>query len=133
MNTVFGVMVDMDRGTINFYKDSKDLGQAYVAPELRDGELVPFVHSQVECAIEVFHPSVYPLATLKLVEPVPPLDPVLTEYSTRIEDMPEDSNLTGGLGSILSEIKEEREDDTTLIAHLENSMQYDAPHERRQL
>ena len=28
IGSIFGVLVDMDRGIINFYKDGKDLGQA---------------------------------------------------------------------------------------------------------
>ena len=40
---IVGCLVDIDRGIISFYKDGHDLGQAFVAPELKEGELYPFV------------------------------------------------------------------------------------------
>jgi len=30
VGTIVGVLLDMDRGIINFYKDGNDLGQAFV-------------------------------------------------------------------------------------------------------
>ena len=43
--TIVGVLVDMDRGAINFFKDGNDLGPAFVAPHIKDGEMFPFVHT----------------------------------------------------------------------------------------
>jgi hypothetical protein len=43
--TVVGTLVDMDRGIISFFKDGNDLGEAYVMPEIKDGEFFPFVHT----------------------------------------------------------------------------------------
>lgn len=80
-NSVIGVQVDMDRGTVNFYKDDKDLGVAFSMPELKEGKLIPFVHTKQQCELEVFHPSVYPDACEFSEEPVPPPEPIETEYS----------------------------------------------------
>lgn len=55
-----GVQVDMDRGIINFFKDSIDLGQACLDPELKKGKLHPFIISYQKCEISIFHPFVYP-------------------------------------------------------------------------
>jgi len=40
---VVGVLLDMDRGILNFYKDGNDLGTAFVSPELKEGEFYPFI------------------------------------------------------------------------------------------
>lgn len=50
----------MDRGIVNFFKDGMDLGQAFVAQELKYGTLYPFVQVQQACEISIFHPFVYP-------------------------------------------------------------------------
>jgi hypothetical protein len=50
----------MDRGIVNFFKDGMDLGQAFVAQELKYGTLYPFVQVQQVCEISIFHPFVYP-------------------------------------------------------------------------
>lgn len=42
---IIGVLVDMDRGIISFYKDGNDLGQAFVMPELKQGTLYPFIQT----------------------------------------------------------------------------------------
>jgi len=42
-HSIVGIMLDMDRGFLNFYKDGVDLGQAFVSPDLKDGEFVPFI------------------------------------------------------------------------------------------
>ena len=41
--TVVGLLVDMDRGIISFFKDGKDLGIAFCMPQLKQGKLYPFV------------------------------------------------------------------------------------------
>ena len=56
----------MDRGIINFYKDGKDLGQAFCQPQLKKGSLFPFVQVQDISELSIFHPAVYP----KLKDPV---------------------------------------------------------------
>jgi hypothetical protein len=45
--TVVGTLVDMDRGVISFFKDGNDLGEAFVSPDLKEGEIFPFVHTQI--------------------------------------------------------------------------------------
>lgn len=55
---------------MNFYKDGKDIKQAFCQPELKEGPLFPFVQIQDVCSLSVFHPSVYP----KYDEPQPELD-----------------------------------------------------------
>lgn len=55
-----GCLLDMDRGSINFFKDGKDLGQAFKSESLKSGILFPFIQVQEECSISIFHPSVYP-------------------------------------------------------------------------
>mmetsp|Transcript_4400 Transcript_4400/g.6396 ORF Transcript_4400/g.6396 Transcript_4400/m.6396 type:complete len:114 (-) Transcript_4400:17-358(-) len=61
VGSVVGMMVDMDRGIINFYKDGRDLGQAFCMPQLKKGPFFPFLQIQEVCGLSVFHPSVYPL------------------------------------------------------------------------
>ena len=58
--SVIGVMLDMDRGIITFYKDGNDLGQAFVQKDLKEGTLYPFIQVQTECELSIFHPFVYP-------------------------------------------------------------------------
>lgn len=58
--SVVGILVDMDRGIVNFFKDGKDLGTAFCMPQLKEGKLYPFVQLQEVCAMSVFHPTVYP-------------------------------------------------------------------------
>jgi hypothetical protein len=41
--SIIGVLLDMDRGTLNFYKDGNDLGQAFIHPTLKEGEFYPFI------------------------------------------------------------------------------------------
>lgn len=60
VGNIIGMLVDIDRGMINFYKDSNDLGQAFVDDQLREGQLFPFIQTQVECEIHIFHPWVFP-------------------------------------------------------------------------
>lgn len=43
VGTVVGVLVDIDRGMINFFKDGNDLGSAFIMREIQDGFLYPFV------------------------------------------------------------------------------------------
>lgn len=38
-------MLDADRGSINFFKDGVDLGQAFVTPELKKGHFYPFIQT----------------------------------------------------------------------------------------
>lgn len=64
--SIVGVLVDMDRGIINFYKDGKDLGQAFCQQQLKKGPLFPFVQVQDISQLSIFHPTVYP----KLKDPV---------------------------------------------------------------
>lgn len=55
-----GVMVNIDRGSIHFFKDGKDLGEAFVHKEIRKGTLYPFIQLQTNCKMSIFHPFVYP-------------------------------------------------------------------------
>ena len=42
--TVVGCLVDLDRGTVNFFKDGIDLGPAFIDKKLKNGNaLYPFV------------------------------------------------------------------------------------------
>ena len=41
--SVIGMLLDADRGRINFFKDGEDLGDAFVSPELKKGKFYPFV------------------------------------------------------------------------------------------
>jgi hypothetical protein len=60
--TVVGLLIDLDRGIINFYKDGNDLGQAFVDENFKGMKLYPFVQMQVAGAqIHIFHPFVHPL------------------------------------------------------------------------
>lgn len=41
--TLIGILLDMDRGYMNFYKDTHDMGQAFVTLELKYGDFHPFI------------------------------------------------------------------------------------------
>ena len=60
VGTVVGVLIDIDRGMINFYKDGNDLGSAFIMKEIQDGYLYPFIQLQVEIQMSIFHPFCYP-------------------------------------------------------------------------
>ena len=58
---VIGVLVDMDRGTLNFFKDGIDLGPAFIDRKLRSKPLFPFVQVQCKVEMHIFHPASHPL------------------------------------------------------------------------
>ena len=58
--TILGCLLDMDRGLVNFYKNGKDLGQAFCQPSLQKGPFFPFIQAFQVCKLSIFHPSVYP-------------------------------------------------------------------------
>ena len=74
--SIIGMLVDRDRGFINFFKDGNDMGQAYVDTRIKEMELHPFIQTGSRCTISIFHPSVYPLYGGIPEEPTPP-PPVL--------------------------------------------------------
>ena len=85
--TIIGVLLDMDRGFIRFYKDGNDLGEAFASDELAEGGLHPIIQTKVECRFSVFHPSVWPWVLNVPVEPTPPQEPSRPEdYFTVIEE-----------------------------------------------
>jgi len=43
VGTVIGILVDLDRRTLHFYKDGVDLGQAFMNMNIKDGFLYPFI------------------------------------------------------------------------------------------
>ena len=55
-----GMLIDRDRGIINFFKDGNDLGQAFVDPMIKKGDYYPFIQTYCVCEISIFHPFVYP-------------------------------------------------------------------------
>ena len=44
--SIVGVLLDMDRGVIRFYKDGNDLGEAFSDDALKFGELYPLFKTQ---------------------------------------------------------------------------------------
>lgn len=36
------------------------MGQAFVLPEIKEGDFYPFVQTQCMCEVSIFHPFVYP-------------------------------------------------------------------------
>ena len=58
--TIIGCQIDMERGVISFFKDGQDLGQAFVANELKYGDYFPFIQTNEEVSLSIFHPFVYP-------------------------------------------------------------------------
>ena len=66
---MIGVLVDMDRGIIGFYKDGVHLGSGAVQTSLKYGAFFPFLQTN-ENGVEmsIFHPFVYPAYRA----PVPP-------------------------------------------------------------
>lgn len=79
--SLIGVLVDMDRGSMSFFKDGLDLGQAFVTSDLKHGVLYPFIQCQCKCEISIFHPFVYPAYRAPLPEE-PSEEPVLTEIES---------------------------------------------------
>lgn len=43
MGSIIGMLIDMDRGIISFYKDGLELGSAFVQPNIKFGEYYPFI------------------------------------------------------------------------------------------
>lgn len=43
VGSIVGMLVDMDRGIISFYKDGQELGSAFVQPNIKFGEYYPFI------------------------------------------------------------------------------------------
>ncbi len=43
VGSIIGVLLDIDRGTLHFFKDGYDLGQAFTSPELKEGQFYPFI------------------------------------------------------------------------------------------
>jgi hypothetical protein len=60
VGSIVGVLVDVERGIISFFKDGFDLGQAFMHEDIKESFLYPFVQLQVECKMSIFHPFVYP-------------------------------------------------------------------------
>jgi len=89
--TIVGVLLDMDRGIINFYKDGNDLGPAFAEDELTEGGLYPIIQTKVKCDFSVFHPSVWPWVLNVPEEPVPPPEPSRPEDYWTIEEAAEET------------------------------------------
>ena len=104
--TIVGVLLDMDRGIINFYKDGYDLGQAFAEDELCEGGLYPIIQTKVKCDFSVFHPSVWPWVLGVPEEPVPPPEPSREEDYWTVEEDPEDKTEILGDLSNLSPLEE---------------------------
>ena len=60
VGTILGMLVDMDRGVINFFKDGVDLGPAFCQYSIKYGALFPFVQTHEPAELSIFHPFVYP-------------------------------------------------------------------------
>jgi hypothetical protein len=43
IGSVIGILIDFDQGSINFFKDGNDLGEAFRNDEIKSGELFPFI------------------------------------------------------------------------------------------
>jgi len=43
IGSVIGILIDFDKGSINFFKDGNDLGEAFRNDEIKSGELFPFI------------------------------------------------------------------------------------------
>jgi hypothetical protein len=63
--SVVGVLVDMDRGFINFFKDGNDLGWAFKNEGIKLKKLYPFVQTRVQCKFHLFHPTTHPIYSVK--------------------------------------------------------------------
>ena len=106
----------MDRGVISFFKDGRDLGEAFVSPDIKEGEFFPLVHTQVQCMISVFHPSVFPwFENYDNPEPIPPEPPI--DLYTEESEYQILSQISGLTPSFVS-------DDGTQQAILQNSLEY---------
>ena len=101
--SLIGVLIDMDRGILNFYKDGFDLGSAFVTTSLKHGVLHPFIQCQCRCEISIFHPIVYPAYRAPI--PEAPSEQLLTE----LHDIPEHPNEVAvtNLDKTLEEINQE--------------------------
>jgi hypothetical protein len=52
--TVIGILIDKDRGFIKFYKDGFDLGTAFVSPDIKEGDLYPFIQLNDKANLHIF-------------------------------------------------------------------------------
>ena len=57
---MIGILLDMDRGMIVFYKDGEMLGIAACQLSLKYGGYFPFIQTNELCEVSIFHPFVYP-------------------------------------------------------------------------
>lgn len=125
--SVIGVLLDTDRGAVTFYKDGNDLGLAFLADDLKEGEFLPFVRTQCQCRLSLFSPAQYPWVADVPVEPAPPAEPTRDEeflYSEMEEQFMKDNDeLEQYMGMT---------DDETLEALFKDSLEYiDSDEERR--
>lgn len=58
--SIIGVLLDMDRGYLTFFKDGNEMGVAFSSTELRCGDFYPMVLSMDECQVHIFHPTSHP-------------------------------------------------------------------------
>ena len=58
--SIVGIFIDLERGIMSFYKDGRDLGQAFVHHRLKNCALFPFIQTNCECELSIFHPAVHP-------------------------------------------------------------------------
>jgi hypothetical protein len=45
VGTIIGIYVDTEKGLLNYFKDGRDMGQAFHSPELTEGYLYPFIQT----------------------------------------------------------------------------------------
>lgn len=73
--SVVGVLVNTKRGKVHFFKDGKDLGEAFSQEELTKGQLYPFIQLIDKCKMSIFHPDSYDLEHLKRLRHQARVDP----------------------------------------------------------
>ena len=72
--SIVGVLLDTDRGCINFFKDGNDLGPAYIMDELKEGEFYPLLRTQIKCKIQIFSDKLHPWINDIPEEPIQPTE-----------------------------------------------------------
>lgn len=92
--SIIGMLIDRDRGIINYFKNGNDLGQAHIDPKIKTGDLYPFIQTYCICSVSQFHPMVYPAYR----PPVP-----YSEFASEVE---EDESY---VSDTVCEIKEHKE------------------------
>jgi len=84
VGSVIGMLVDLNLGRVNFYKDGYDLGVAFISGELTEPDpLFPFIQVQEVCKVSLYHPFGFPGGRVTFR---PPISVIVSK--PKMKDMP---------------------------------------------